>query len=576
MPAQDARSAPLSSRAMPPEAEPRSAAPPRVVAPARAELCGIAAIALGALALRAWNLWQLASQDPFFERPSVDERMYHEWAQSIARGDGFGDQVFLNGPAYPGFLALIYSVFGPSLFAAKAVQSALGVCDCVLVWALGRRLFTPAIALGGAGILAIYEQALFYPATLLLEGAQGTLVLSLLWLCMWAQERGGCARWAAAGACTGLAALARPTALLFGAAMLAWAALRPGPMRTRSLAALAYALGLAALVLPATWHNARVGGDFVLVTYAGGMNLFIGNNPDARGEFNVPALVPKALADDPDEQRAVFATLAERARGRPLAPSEVSAYWAGRAAEFVREQPAAWLRLMGRKLALSVNAYEAWNVRSLTLARDASAVLRLPLLGFGAIAPFAALGLWVTRHSWRRLFPLYAWLASVWVTLWAFFVLARYRVAAVPVLVLFAAAGGACAVAALRARRARTLAGMALALAGLALAVHSPIARENLGMAYYNLANRFREQGATERAIDAYRRSLRIEPAYLSAWNNLARSYEDAGRLDEAASSWRALLALARQQRSALHVERALNHLRALGADPVAAPGSTP
>ena len=36
------------------------------------------------------------------------------------------------------------------------------------------------------------------------------------------------------------------------------------------------------------------------------MNLYIGNNPAAVGEFVVPPIIPTALADDPHEQRAVF------------------------------------------------------------------------------------------------------------------------------------------------------------------------------------------------------------------------------------------------------------------------------
>jgi tetratricopeptide (TPR) repeat protein len=388
-----------------------------------------------------------------------------------------------------------------------------------------------------------------------------------------ALDRDGAWRWAAAGAATGLAALARPNALLFAAAIGAWALLRPGfVLRRRVPAVLAFAAGVLALVLPATWHNARVGGDFVLVSYAGGMNLYIGNNPDARGEFRVPRIVPSALADDPEEQRAVFAALAERASGRALAPSEVSAFWARRALDFVREQPGAWARLMLYKVLLSFNAYEPWNVRSLTLARESSSVLRLPLLGFGVVAPFAVIGLVATRRSWQRLVPLYAWLATVWLTLWVFFVLARYRVAALPVLVLFAAAGVVALVGVLRAGRVPARIGVGLALAALAVAVHWPLARENLGTAYYNLANRFRAQGDLERAIEAYHESMRRSPGYLSAYNNLALAYEEAGRRDEAVAAWNALLVRAQRQGSPKHVERAERRLRALAAKPAPEP----
>ena len=52
---------------MPPEAEPRAES--RLDAASRAERCAIAAIAAASLALRAWILWDLSRQDPFFERP---------------------------------------------------------------------------------------------------------------------------------------------------------------------------------------------------------------------------------------------------------------------------------------------------------------------------------------------------------------------------------------------------------------------------------------------------------------------------------------------------------------------------
>ena len=553
---------------MAPTAHPRAAPPLRAGAPTRRELWAIAAIGLLALALRVWNLLELRANDPFFANPSVDERMYHEWAAALARGEGLGGQVFLNGPVYPVFLSAIYGLAGPSLLVAKAVQCALSVLDCVLVWALGRRLLGRGIALGAAALLAVSELAIFYPATLLLEGALNTLVLGLLWLCVRAAESGGAARWAAAGLATGVAALARPSALIFAVLWTAWAALRPGALPwARARAALAFAGAVLACVSLSALHNAVVGGDFVPVTYAGGMNLYIGNNPAAIGEFVVPPIVPTALADDPGEQRAVFQMLAERASGRTLKPSEVSAYWRERALDFARTQPVRFAKLILRKIGLSLNAYEAWNVRSLTLARDASAVLRLPLLDFGVLAPFAILGLWATRHAWPRLMPLYAWLATTWLTLWIFFVISRYRAAALPVLALFASAGLAYTWATLRARN-RHAVNFAVLVAALFVAVHWPLAKENLGVAYYNLGNRLRERGDTEMAVDAYLQAIQRARTYLSAYNNLAIAYEDLGWNAEAVVAWQALAELAARQGSSMHVQRAERHLRQLGAEP--------
>jgi hypothetical protein len=81
--------------------------------PSAGEWAALAAIVAGALALRLWNVSELAAHDPFFARPSVDELMYHEWAQEIAAGNWRGDQVFLNGPLYP-YLLGGSTVYGPS------------------------------------------------------------------------------------------------------------------------------------------------------------------------------------------------------------------------------------------------------------------------------------------------------------------------------------------------------------------------------------------------------------------------------------------------------------------------------
>jgi len=538
--------------------------------PTRAEWLGVAVLFFFALGLRLLHLAELRAHDPFFELPSVDPRMYHLWALEILGGDWLGDRVFLNGPLYPYFLAGVYAVAGPSLLAAKAAQCVVGALSCVLVWAVSRRVFDRRVALLAGAITAVYEMLVFYEGTLVVANIQVPLALLGLLLVMRALERPGAGRFAAAGACVGLSVLARPNALLFAAMIAGWTlvALRGDASIGRRLALVgAFVAGTAALVLPVTARNYAVGGDFVLVTWAGGPNLYLGNNPDANGAFRVPRIFPRSMADDPWEQRAIFEAWAERATGRVLLPSEVSAFWAARAREFVLEHPGRWLRLELRKLALAVNAFEPWNVRSVTMSREFSWVLRLPLVTFGVLAPLAFLGMVLTLAHARRLVPLYALLGSVLGTLLVFFVLSRYRMAAVPVLAIFAAAGLVECFDALRARRLRRIAIAVSLTAVFALGVHCPwrFAREDLSMAYYNLGNRYRDLEQWERAIGSYLESLRRRPSYLSAQNNLAIAYESTGQHDDdAIRIWEAILARARQQELSKYVDRAERRLRAL------------
>ena len=536
--------------------------------PSAGEWAALAAIVVGALALRLWNVSELAAHDPFFARPSVDELMYHEWAQQIAGGHP-SDQVFLNGPLYPYLLGGLYAVVGPSVYAARAGQALIGVFSCVLTWWIGRRRFTPAVALGAAALVAASRMLIFYDSVLVADALMVPLALLAAATAIAAFDRPVPARWLAVGLASGLGALARPNLLGIGVLCVGWAiaSRRDRSLATRAGWLAAFALGALLCIAPVTWRNYAVSGDFVPITYSGGLNLFIGNNPDANGTFRVPRLFPRSAADDPWEQRAAFERVAEQSVGRELRPSEVSRFWSARAFEFARRYPVREARLLWHKLEIATNAFEPWNIRSFALTREASAVLRLPMIGFGVIAPLALAGLLLTAARWRELVPLYGVLATLLATLIVFFVLARYRIPAVPVLALFACAGVAEAGARLRARtpRAVALAVLAVALAGVWS--HREVMRDDLSIAYYNLGNRYKDLADWSRAIASYQRVIEARPNFVSAYNNLALVYEATGDHDaQARATWERVRELGAAQGLPQYAERAERHLRALAA----------
>jgi 4-amino-4-deoxy-L-arabinose transferase-like glycosyltransferase len=538
--------------------------------PTLAETAAIGLIAAIALALRLWNVADLAASDPFFAHPSVDESMYDQWAQQIAAGDWRGDQVFLNGPLYPYLLGGLYAVVGRSLYAARAAQAVIGALACVLTWWIGRRRFTPAVALGAAALVAVSRMLIFYDSVLVADALMVPLALLTVAAAIAATDRPSAPRWIGVGVASGLGALARPNLLLVGVICAVWESLR---RRDRSLGAragwlAAFALGALACIAPVAWRNYAVSGDFVPITYSGGMNLFLGNNPDADGTFRVPRLFARSAADDPWEQRAEFERIAEQSLGRALRPSEVSRFWSQQALRFAREYPAHEARLLWHKFELATNAFEPWNIRSAAMTREFSRVLQLPLVGFGLLAPLGLTGLALTATRWRELVPLYSVLATVLATLLVFFVLARYRLPAVPVLALLACAAIGEAAARLRTREPRALAAVALAGLGAALAgawMHRVVVRDDLSIAYYNLGNRYREIADWPRAIESYRRVIAARPNYISAYNNLALVYEATGTHDaEARATWEHVRELGVAERLPQYAERAERHLRAL------------
>jgi tetratricopeptide (TPR) repeat protein len=324
----------------------------------------------------------------------------------------------------------------------RVIQAAIGAGSCVLLAAAGLALFGEWGAIAGA-LLAIYPSAIFLDGLLEKSALVTFLTAALLCLLSARQVR---FREFLSGVVLGLLSLARENALLVAIPVVTWFLIGERPSiadgahaRRRSWHRAAAVLGGCALVLlPVAARNFAVGGQFHLTTSQFGPNFYIGNHAGARGLYD--PLVPgrgNAEAEREDATR-----LAEQASGRALGPDEVSSFWTARALEFIRTQPGAWIGLMARKLALTVNAVEIADTESQEVYAEWSSLLRaLSLINFGVIFCLAAFGASMKAGAWRRLWFLYAIAFTYTLSVIIFYVFARYRFPLVPVLMLVAAGG---------------------------------------------------------------------------------------------------------------------------------------
>lgn len=536
----------------------------------RTDAVAAALVFFGALTIRVLHWREIAVHDPFFTIASVDGAIYDAWAREILAGDWLGDGVLFLGPLYPAFMAAVYAVFGESLPALKAVQAVLGAISCVLVWALARDLFgRRAAALAGA-LAAFYAMHVFYGGTAMIVNVQVPLVVGLVWALLVAMRRPSPGRFVVCGLLLGLSALARQTTLLVAPIAALWTLFgMPGAISFGRRFALGTAFGVAilSLILPFTLKNYLAGDDLVLLNSTGGANFYMGNQAKADGTWQVPSIGARHRVDNPRAMRDAFKAAAERETGRTLKPSEVSAHWLGRGLDEIRADPARWLRLEARKFGLFWNAYEVWNNRSIEVSRRFSWVLRLPLVEYGWIAPFALLGLLLTARRWRELVPVYAVLGAYLASALLFFVLSRYRLPAVMVQIPFAAFALIDLGERIQRRAVAQAAWRLAAVALLALLVHLPLANENrMHMAYYNLGNKFRELERWDEAVAAYRDSLAENPKALSTHNNLALTLELAGRREEAIRAWTRVGEIAAAIGDRRRMERAARHITDLSA----------
>jgi tetratricopeptide (TPR) repeat protein len=502
----------------------------------------LVAVWLVALGVRALYVWQIAHA-PFYDLRLGDAEAYHAWARRIADGDWLGQAVFYQAPLYPYLLAVVYRLFGDSVTVVRMAQALVGASTCVLVAAAGISLFGKRGALAGV-LLAIYAPAVFLDGLLEKSSVVAFLTAALL-ACLAARpERMSLRRATAAGVLLALLVLTRENALLLTVPAGFWILLGPFAKEKRVRPTIAFLAAAAAVLLAVGVRNYAVGHEFHLTTSQFGPNFYIGNHTGASGTYEALSAGHGNAIDEQDDATR----LAEQGAGRTLTPAEVSAYWSGRAVEYVRSQPLDWLALLGRKSALMFNAEEIADTESEEVYAEWASLLRvLRPFDFGVLLAFAAVGMVLTASSWRRLWFLYGIGATYALSVIAFYVFARYRFPIVPVLAVFAAGGLLALFDALRrqGRRPQRLAlSLAVAAASFAFA-HLPLENARttrathyagIGAALTKDARRF------DRAMEFYERALADEPALPAAHFGEATLLTRMGRPSDAIPHYEAVL----------------------------------
>jgi 4-amino-4-deoxy-L-arabinose transferase-like glycosyltransferase len=454
--------------------------------------------------------------NPLFDYPIMDAKYHLEWAQKILAGDFWGDEVFFRAPFYPYVLAFLYKIGGAKIGFVVLCQHVMGSLSAVLVYVLASRFFAGGVSLAAGLLTAFYWPLVYFEGDLLFETLFVFLTLGFLVTFVIAAERRSAALLAVSGAVLGLAAITRPPILIllpvlplvlgFSAATRG----RPGPARREWIRSTAIVVAGALLfIIPVTVRNYAVGRDFVGIASQGGVNFYIGNNPQSDGRT---AIVPGTRWDwwggYEDSIR-----MAETAMGRKLKPSEVSDYYFRKGMEFVLTDPAKSVPLLAKKLYLFWAAGERSNNKYIYFFWHQSGMGKVPLPGFWFVGPLALLGgvlLWPRR---RELSLLYWFVAAYTLAIVAFFVNDRFRVPVVPVLAVFAGYAIVYLWSAARGNKPALWKALPV-LAVCAVAVNADLLGfaenkiEQDALSHYTLGNAYLNRGDTEKAIVEYEDAL--------------------------------------------------------------------
>jgi 4-amino-4-deoxy-L-arabinose transferase-like glycosyltransferase len=265
--------------------------------------------------------------------PIQDTPDYDELAHNLLAGRGFVSEETWYGypmrswraPFYPFFLAATYGTFGYSHLAVKLLQAVVGAFTVLLVFAVGRRLH-PASALWAGGLAALYGPLVASANEVMSE----TWFIFFLVFAIWLLGRGA-GGWFlfGGGMAIGLAALTRPVGLLLGAAYVAVVLWEERPALWRRI--LPMAGGILVVLAPWTWRNWTVHEAFVPISTHGGF------------------IIARSNAEEPDWRRARGWGITPETFRRMPSEIERDRYWRQQGWEFIRTNPATYLRLAAER-----------------------------------------------------------------------------------------------------------------------------------------------------------------------------------------------------------------------------------
>jgi 4-amino-4-deoxy-L-arabinose transferase-like glycosyltransferase len=452
--------------------------------------------------------WIAVRDDPFFAQLIMDSHEYDRWARDIAGGNWLGTEVFFQAPLYPYLLAIIYKIFGRSLDVVYLIQIFLAVTGCYALYRAGKKFIGEKEGLAAAAIAALYAVFIFYDIQVLKESMAVTVVCFLLWVLAEAREKGKARIWLLVGILCGILCLLRENTLLILPVFFLFALKRHESKRLFLLKSGMVLAGVLVVLSPVAIRNWVVGGYFMPTTFQGGVNFYIGNNPESTGTYQ-PIVRGKQI---PHYERNEPIRIAEQEMGRPLSPPEVSNFWLKKSLLWAMKHPFEFIRLQLKKILMFWSWYEWPDAVDYYYVKKTSLILRIPLFEFGCVFILSVIGLWLLRDRIRDIFPVPVFIVVWMVSTIIFFLFSRYRLPALPALILLAAVPLVFLYEAWRGKLFLKAGILSFCFVVAFVAPHVAGFKPRMDIVNYNLALVYEKLGQLDKAEEHYSQALRDNP----------------------------------------------------------------
>jgi len=519
----------------------------------------ISLIFIVAFSVRFVFLVQQSENNPLFYYPVMDEEYHDQWAQAILSDQPFLDhQPYFRAPLYPWFLSLLYTLVGRDLFLARLVQIILGSLTAVMVYRFAALFVKPLNASLAGFIIALYGPLVYFDCLLLIPVLAVFLNTVFLVLLIQAMRIPVCGKrpfyWAGAGLACGLSAIARPNMLLFVPVICLYYFLMPDnhlrQLWKKAVDLCIFGVALALIITPVTIRNYIVSGDFVLIASQGGVNFYIGNNPQSDGKTAiVPGTRPDWWGGYEDSRALAISELGPGARD-----SDISRFYYQKAFAYIKSDFRSWSRLMGKKVLFLLGSFEPSNNYAISFMTGFAPVYSFIPFSFKLLAPFGLTGLLflLTRKKGAAILPLF--LITYAFSIVLFFVTARYRLPLIPLLAVGVPVLLERSLCYIRQKNYGYLLMIVLTVGTLYVFIDRPgQPYHDVSQDHYTLGVHYASIGDTEKARHEYEKALQVNKKSDNPVYNLALLYEESGDVSTAKKLYQEALSRNPDNWSAAH-----------------------
>jgi 4-amino-4-deoxy-L-arabinose transferase-like glycosyltransferase len=362
---------------------------------------------------------------PADREPAADSRIHAALADNLRHGRGFsldGQPTADTPPLYVVLLAGVYELTD-SPAVVRIVQAALGGLSVLFLYMFATNVLGHRRGLVAAALLATFPHAVYISGLHLTENLFVVLVLAAAVVSRRLAVRPRVLTAVGLGGLLGLAALTRAVFVAFLPLVILWALGTWGWRQVQAYRLSAAALAAAAAVLlPWLVRNHVVLGAALPVQANGGMVFWAANNPHADGGLVWPTRSTWQAGPPPDDGRYGW---------RSLSPGEENRLYVQTALAWIRSDPAAFGRLVLKKLGRLYGFSRAEDGRDLPAPRAVRLV-------YGGVMAAAAAGVVSGLRWWRPLLFVLLLAAFTNLTVVIFSGASRYLLPTVPALAILA------------------------------------------------------------------------------------------------------------------------------------------